>query len=386
MQQIDKRLLRLALAIHAELAPQQDNRRTEPPTWSWNQCVDLLKKGVRAEARGWKLAAAELRREAGYTLSNLQAELNTLAARLPQRTPDQTNATAGDIYADLMALVTEFDEVEFDVRGRWISVVTEPIALKGIYLGPFEIRFDVRRASDESPYRVIAKDPHPAESNESVTHPHVMDERLCEGDGKHAIRQSLCSGRLLDFFTLVAIGLRSYNPESPFVSLDIWYGGTCTDCGAAMDEDDACVCRRCEETVCGSCESCCAYCDESCCSQCISCCALCDEICCRACLRPCRDCNCQICPTCLHTVELSLVDAVGKCLAQSVPNYPAGLKVYGEMILELSNRGVRTVKVHDERCMNCHEKRNEASSEEELPATGDTEVQPDVLGEAVVSA
>ena len=49
-----------------------------------------------------------------------------------------------------------------------------------------------------------------------------MDERLCEGDGRSAIRQALAQGRLLDFFMLVAGGLRTYNAESPFVALEIW--------------------------------------------------------------------------------------------------------------------------------------------------------------------
>jgi hypothetical protein len=48
--------------------------------------------------------------------------------------------------------------------------------------------------SGEPAYRVIAKDAHPAESRENVTHPHVMDEVLCEGDGKHGIRRALSEG------------------------------------------------------------------------------------------------------------------------------------------------------------------------------------------------
>jgi hypothetical protein len=86
--------------------------------------------------------------------------------------------------------------------------------------------------------RVIAKDPPPCESRENVTHPHVMDETLCEGHGRHAIRQAIAQGRLLDFFTLVANGLRTYNEESPFVALELWYGAACSDCGAVVDDED----------------------------------------------------------------------------------------------------------------------------------------------------
>src|SRR4029078_3338290 len=99
-----------------------------------------------------------------------------------------------------------------------LSVITEAILLDGVYLGPFEIQLNWSRApdSDRICYRVMAEDPHPAESRDNVTHPHVMDELLCEGDGKHAIRLALSEGRLLDFFTLVAGLLRTHQPESPF--------------------------------------------------------------------------------------------------------------------------------------------------------------------------
>ena len=100
-----------------------------------------------------------------------------------------------------------------------------------------------------------------------------MDEHLCEGDGRAAIRQALAQGRLLDFFMLVAGGLRTYNAESPFVALEIWGGATCSDCGAVVDEDERLACQRCEETICSGCEVVCSGCDGSWCSQCVTSCA-----------------------------------------------------------------------------------------------------------------
>src|SRR6185369_16757988 len=172
---------------------------------------------------------------------------------------------------DLVALRQEFEELDYDRRGRRLSVVTEPIVLAGVYLGPFEIRLQwapVTR-SDVPAYRVVAKDPHPAESRDNVTHPHVMDEVLCEGDGRHAVRQALSQGRLLDFFTLIAGILRTYNSESPFVELPLWHGSTCSDCGARVDEDDCYSCQKCHDNICSECETVCGDCEESCCSTCI---------------------------------------------------------------------------------------------------------------------
>ena len=34
------------------------------------------------------------------------------------------------------------------------------------------------------------------------------------------------------------------------MALEIWYGQTCSDCGAVVDEDERYVCQKCEETIC----------------------------------------------------------------------------------------------------------------------------------------
>src|SRR5690606_20967014 len=107
-----------------------------------------------------------------------------------------------------------------DRAGR-LSVTTEPITLEGVYLGPFRIELDVDdlAAGECADYRVIALEPNPAASNCDVTHPHIQDEQLCEGEGRPLIRRALGEGRILDFFEFVASVLRAYNPESPYVSL-----------------------------------------------------------------------------------------------------------------------------------------------------------------------
>jgi hypothetical protein len=293
----------------------------------------------RAELRGWHLAAAELSMDLRYVLPSLESQLATIINDLPSRTVPDTTATTSEICQDLVALHEEFVQIDYDRSGGWLSVTTEPIELEGIYLGPFEVRLDWRR--DEQAYRIIAKDPHPPESRENVTHPHVMDEILCEGDGRQAIRQALAQGRLLGFFTLVAGILRTYNPESPFVELALWYGQSCSDCGAVVSDDDCFVCQRCGSALCEGCKISCCGCEDSCCSGCTASCAACDERFCRRCLRSCQQCRGCVCSSCLD---------------------------------------------EQERCLKCHEERRHETIDGRAPASAGAPLQSHRLGQAPVSA
>jgi hypothetical protein len=133
-------------------------------------------------------------------------------------------------------------------------------------------------------YRVIAVRPCPAAGNDEVTHPHVRDETLCEGDGSVPIRAALSQGRLLDFFILVNQILQTYNPDSAHVLLDRWDGISCRDCGWRMPRDEHGLCDRCEEPLCSDCSTHCQGCDRFICSGCVSECSDCGEHLCAQCL------------------------------------------------------------------------------------------------------
>lgn len=333
----DKRLLRLASAIHAELAVQRGNSSAmELPERAWKRCSDLVRRSRRAELRNWHLAAAELRRDLAYELTSLQSELTVLASQFPRVPLVKRVASAGDIYGDIVALAGDFAELDFDLQARRLSITTEPITLQNLYLGPFEIRLRWSRLNAEPSYRVVAVDPHPAESRDNVIHPHVMDEQLCEGESHVAIREAMTQGRLLDFFTLVANGLRSYNADSPFVAIEVWCGGSCSDCGYALSDEDGYTCDKCDESVCNDCEVTCCGCDCNCCSRCTLVCSGCDDSYCRGCVSPCSDCHQRFCSQCLH---------------------------------------------EDERCPNCHDQQLQAEA-----AEASVEIQSHGLGEAPVSA
>ena len=306
MSTLNKQFARLAVAIHAQLLSRRGREPLiELPIEYWQRCSDLVRRVRRAQLRGWQLAANELLRDLRYTIPSIEHELTALLQKLPRPMETDRIVTSGDIYQDLVALKEEFEGLEYDLRTCWLSVVTEPIVLGGIDLGAFEIQlqWDQLARSEAPTYRVVAKDPHPAESRENVTHPHVMDQVLCEGDGRHAIRQALAQGRLLDFFTLIAGILRTYNQESPFVELALWHGSMCSDCGAGMSDDEGYSCQKCGEIVCSDCESLCGGCDDSYCSACMSVCAACDDNYCLPCLATCHGCQARICSGCLNENE-----------------------------------------------------------------------------------
>jgi hypothetical protein len=304
MPAIDKAHWRLAAAFHSEFTARRQNEAlVDLPLGSWECCIRLACQIRRAQLRGWNLARAALLTELRRTLSSLHNELTTIFQRLPNSIGVQHGPSERDVYQDMVALEDEFEELNFDLIARWLSVTTDSIELEGVYLGPFEIQLRWGGPHQAPSYRVIAKDPHPAQSRDNVTHPHVMDEILCEGEGRQAIRQALQQGRIFDFFTLIAGVLRTYNSESPYVEFALWQGSPCSDCGDVIDEDDTYSCQKCRTTVCGSCESVCSGCDESCCSNCLTSCVRCENRCCRGCLKPCDDCQERVCAGCLDEQE-----------------------------------------------------------------------------------
>lgn len=342
----DQRVLRLAIAIDARRkAEQAKAAQVELPTATWLQCEQTLRLMRRAQRQGWHLAARRLMRDLRGSLLRLRGDLMAFECELEPQEYESFASSIRDIHADLVTLGNEFDALSFDQRRRTLSITTEPIELDGVYLGPFEIQLDWGDLTGGHPnnYRVIAIDAHPAATNDSVTHPHVQDEAVCEGEGRQMIRSALEQGRLLDFFVIVANLLRTYNSGSPYVSLSDWHGAECADCGATMSDDGLRTCEKCETTVCGGCYQNCSDCDGTYCDECTTSCDGCEETRCRSCVAVCSVCHDEFCEACLND---------------------------------------------DERCYNCHEKENEATeaSDSDIDCRAPAAVQPNCLGEAVVPA
>lgn len=230
--------------------------------------------------------------------------------------PDTGIPKLAVLVADLKQLEEDCGQVDYDRDKNSVSIITDPIELEGINLGPFKIMLELSRLSElykDSPYYCIALEPNPAGSCSDVTHPHVSGEHLCEGDGSVAIRAALEQGRLCDFFTMVISILNTYNPDSPYVSVSEWDGSPCYDCGYTMNSDDVYFCPFCDHDYCDDCSTYCQICDETtclgcggecpvcgqmCCSDCVTQCAECEELCCKDCL------NEDLCPNCTNESEV----------------------------------------------------------------------------------
>lgn len=307
MNRENKPAMRLAVAIHQQLVRRNTTSPAcDLPEASWQQCQTLSRRVQRAQQHGWHLAARHCERDLRAVIDRLHGELVDIAQCLDSNAHgSQPIATIQDIYHDVLALHDEFDGVSWDLRQKTLTVTTEPIELEGVYLGEFEIRLDWGDLVDGHPgnYRVIALDANPAATNEDVTHPHVSDEAVCEGDGRVPIRKALEQGRLLDFFVIVRNLLQTYNSGSPFVSLDDWEGIRCADCGASAGEDERCSCVKCESTICDDCRDSCSDCGDTYCAECIERCQGCDDYYCRSCLKRCAKCRVLRCNGCLDEQE-----------------------------------------------------------------------------------
>lgn len=344
----EKTLLRQATAICEQQTPNKPVvTSSQLPGATWQAADGLLCRIRRAQRRGWYRAARRLQCDLRFTLQQLQSQLAAIERQIPSPYAQPKRITVRDLFEDLMALYEEFQDVAFDWSSKTLTVTTEPIELEGVSLGRFEIRLDCGRSTDgsSSTYRVVALDPNPAATNESVTHPHVQDEAVCEGEGSQPIRHALEEGRLFDFFTIVENLLKTYNRGSPYVSLADWYGVECADCGLTIDADDQRTCYRCDTTICTECYVVCTGCNEIYCNECVSNCEDCDESFCGSCLTECSRCGIKRCRGCLDDKE---------------------------------------------RCTDCHDKETntaeDPSAEEDSSADADTSLYPDRVGEAAVSA
>ena len=344
---IERPLLRMATAILDSLR----QAVIEPPLpvlpqRDWERTQQLRRQLLIARDRGWRGAAEELLWDFKGAVRNLSRYIDGCCREIDKLSdlPAKPILTLRHVYEELDALQSEFGEFDCDLKKKTISIVTDPIALEEIDLGPFQIVLHWDRLNQPRAYDVIALEPYAATSHDDVTHPHVQSQSLCEGDGKAAIRSALQQGRLCDFFLLVTQILQTYNAGSAYVRLEQWTGGCCSDCGDTVNGDDLCSCDRCGCSTCSECSCSCGDCDDDCCSECRGRCHGCDDTYCRGCLSGCSDCGDDFCEECLL----------------------------------------------NERCKRCREAEDEAAPVADVvePASTPTDiaVQPDRLGEVVVLA
>lgn len=252
--------IRVGLRVIERLEEAQNGSALTVPEAEWEQCRRLARLVNTATVSGWHGAAGQLHPSLTRAICELRDALDRVHSEHLAWTPPSC-PTIKEVYAELQDLFDEFPNTEIDLRGESLSVTTDSIILDDIYLGPFRIELDLERGGVGLAYSIIAVDPCPAASNEEVTHPHVQNGELCEGEGRMPIRNALQEGRLCDFFQIVAQILETYNPASPYVALDEWGGISCVDCGRSTSEDERTHCASSDETICYDCAMTCSDCD-----------------------------------------------------------------------------------------------------------------------------
>ncbi len=306
MARYDRRLWRVARIVRDRL-----QRRHEAALMAWERCGDgaqfaiqrhqrLQRRLQRSLHRGMHNAARRVRPQVLRNLAELVQALEQVHRQLawaPAAVPGMR-----ELMGELAAIEAEFGKLEVDPVQPAIRVRTEPIELQGLHLGPFEIQLDLEHLAEpggRGAYAVVALEPNPAVGDDRIVHPHVSDERLCAGEATTPIQRALESGRLCDFFLLIANVLRTYNPDSPYVPIDQWHGEPCADCGYRVHDDNRYFCERCERDHCDECMGFCQQCETGICQGCLGTCQGCEENVCNECVCRCAQCGEQFCPRCM---------------------------------------------------------------------------------------
>jgi hypothetical protein len=305
MNALTRQHLKLANFIRERLSrqqaiPHQLSQQTQELRLVCQHIEAATDRLERCRRQGWHIAADYQGQIVGRLTRDLidnSSRVGSLCLGQPAIHPPSLR----DLFDDLKQLSLEFDEVEFNAKNHTLSITTDPILLDEVDLGPFKVTLDLKslsRIGYERVYQVIALDPHPATSNDAVTHPHVRDEELCEGEASSGIRRSLLAGRVCDFFLLVRSVLQNYNSGSPYVALEDWEGTRCRDCDHLTRESY--TCGSCDRDFCDNCISSCQVCSDSRCSSCLDECQSCMEFVCRSCRSFCEQCSHVTCESCLE--------------------------------------------------------------------------------------
>lgn len=306
----DKLLLKAAFLVFQKLSLLNKNisiefleRLTKLAEDFRNMSLDAKRLALSLN-RNWLFAAKRCQENIITVLDEIPYKISTIKQLTDNNTNEETAVTVSQIYQELKQIQQEFAGLNYNKEKKIIAVITKPITLEDVYLGPFQVELHINKLNklyNECPYYCVALEPNPAANNEEVTHPHISGERLCEGEGSAPIRAALEQGRLYDFFSVVNNILNTYSPDSPYVSLDEWLGGAdCYDCGVGINNDDSYYCGFCDRVYCCECSSYCKSCDETICLGCGGSCPNCQEFICKNCLKKCPECGDTFCQLCLE--------------------------------------------------------------------------------------
>lgn len=268
------------VAIQAALARRVAHQQAITlPHGRWQRLCELQTLYQRACQRGWHAAARQLLERWQQQLGWFETDLQVLQRRLPAAIVPSLRT----LYDELRGLEQEFEQVSLDLAATTLTVTTDAIVLDDLDFGPFALRWNWERLPTEDALTVVALEPRRPDGRDDITHPHVLDDRLCVGEGWQALEAALSAGRLSDYFVILRQILRTYNFDSAYCALTHWFGVTCTDCGTEVAPDDRRGCARCGADVCDRCAGICPDCDEPHCDRCQRTCDRCESTWCPYC-------------------------------------------------------------------------------------------------------
>lgn len=153
-----------------------------------SQCNRWQRRVEIAAARRWRHAQRDATHRLRRSIEELRTRAQQILGQLEGQPVTAIEPSVSFVFHDLRSLRDEFESVAVDWKTRRLTVRTSKIVLDGIRLGGFEIRLCWENLPDASPYSIVAVDANPARADDSTTHPHVQNERLCEGEGASVIR------------------------------------------------------------------------------------------------------------------------------------------------------------------------------------------------------
>lgn len=266
----------------------------------WESLRLALYRCQLAEKHALKLCLPGLRQDLLHALRNLSEQISSLRSHYDVYQSEELSYR--HLYEEVEQLHEEFGRVTLTPNKGTLRVETPVITLGKICLGAFAIDFKKEgQGFSMERFEIVALQPEPAQSDSSITHPHVKEGELCAGDAKVPIRKALESGRIADAFLLIQSTLQTYNGRSAYVKMDQWFGIPCFDCSRSINPDDSYSCESCHHAFCSNCYSSCASCSSLSCPECLQGCSSCNSSCCSACLEPSERTDSQLCSDCRMT-------------------------------------------------------------------------------------
>ena len=131
MNDHQKRLASTAAVIDAIVRPVETvGFDVALPSTHWRKCEQLASQIAKAEQHGWYGAVKRLRQQLLSWLRIVNQRIDETKTQLETRQTTAPRGTVHEIFHDLVALQSEFDNLEYDRKAGTLAVETEPIMLE----------------------------------------------------------------------------------------------------------------------------------------------------------------------------------------------------------------------------------------------------------------